>query len=105
MKTISAFDKKSSIGRRAQLVRLARSAQINFDGAIALYQDRVCALRPSRTCIAEAAASLRHHQARYEQLVAALATAAGLSTASVENDLSGAWPVVPRLLNLEGGAR
>jgi hypothetical protein len=97
----SFFDRRSEMGIRSRLLRVTRIAQARFDSAIALYQDEATSLAPCEICIAAAARSLRHHQARFETLVAALAEETQLPTGSVKNDLG--RRCYSRILDLEGG--
>ena len=94
----TTFVVTSAVAQRARLIQAARHAFVLWGEACDQHISRETAIHPSAACIAESAARVNHRYARYQRLEAALAEVTGLNVFSVYNDLSVAWPLVPRLM-------
>jgi hypothetical protein len=91
-------DKRNPLLHRSRLVRLTRRAFVQYGEAVKLLVEARTALIFCPEEVEIALRRSRHFTRRYNKLEASLSKACGLERWQVQNDISTAFPIVPRLM-------
>jgi hypothetical protein len=98
--TVTVRTAKTTHARRAQLIRLARKADQKVEARCAEFHAACTEIGTyDADYVRFMAGEMQRAMNRYDKLVDALARETGLPHYSVRNDLSVAFPFVPRLMN------